>query len=139
MLSMVYSSAAVQDFSGDDLAALLRQSRSANARDGLTGVLMHRDGRFLQLIEGPDDVVRARMHAIEQDARHDRVRVLLEDEIDDRRFPEWTMGYEEAAGTDPATPGYRRTFDDIDADRSVSGTLPALRALLGWYRDRHDA
>ena len=137
MLSIVYSSEAREDFSGRNLDDLLRRSRAANARDRLTGVLVHRQGRFLQLIEGSEDAVRARMHVIEQDPRHDRVRVLLEDEIAERHFPDWTMGYEVGA-EDSSTPGFRRTFDDIDADRSTSGTLPALRALLGWFRDRHD-
>lgn len=137
MRSVVYSSSASHPFSEQDLAALLRQSRANNARDGLTGLLMHRDGRFLQLIEGPDGAVERRMAAIESDDRHGGVRVLLEDEVEQRRFPDWTMGYEGAGGEQ--APGFRRTFDDIDADRSTSGTLPALRALLAWFRERHDA
>ncbi len=139
VLSIVYSSSANQAFSSEDLQGLLARSRAANEREGLTGLLMHRDGRFLQLIEGPEQNVRDRMSAIEGDPRHGHLRVLLEDEIQQRQFPDWTMGYESAAGADSGTPGFRRTFDDIDADRSTSGTLPALRALLAWFRERHDA
>lgn len=137
MLSIVYSSAAARRFSAEDLAALLQQSRATNERTGLTGLLVHRDGRFLQLLEGSEEAVRERMAAIESDERHGRIRVLIEDEIEQRRFPGWTMGYEGPAGED--VPGFRRTFDDVDADRSTSGTLPALRALLAWFRERHDA
>lgn len=139
MLSIVYSSAALKDFTSTDLADLLAQSRRANEQDGLTGLLVYRDGRFLQLLEGADDTVRATMHAIETDMRHGQIRVLLEEHIDAPRFPDWTMGYEAPEGDAADVPGFRRTFDDIDADRSVSGTLPALRALIEWYRGRHDA
>lgn len=139
MRSIVYSSTATRRFDADDLAALLAQSRETNSRLGLTGVLVHRDGRFLQLLEGPDEVVHDRMQAIQGDARHGEVRVLLEDEVDERQFPEWTMGFGSSDDSLAEIPGYRRTFDDIDADRSESGTLPALRALIAWFRDRHDA
>ena len=139
MLSIVYSSAASRRFSRDDLAALLEQSRRSNEQDDLTGLLVYRDGRFLQLLEGPDAAVRQRMGVIEADDRHGAVRVLLEDEIEQRRFPEWTMGFADTEGGVEDIPGYRRTFDDIDADRSTSGSLPALRALIAWFRARHDA
>lgn len=139
MLSIVYSSAASQRFSHDDLAALLEQSRSSNAHDDLTGLLVYRDGRFLQLLEGPDDAVRKRMAVIEADDRHGTIRVLLEDEIEERQFPDWTMSFNETENGDVKIPGYRRTFDDIDSDRSTSGSLSALRALIGWFRAQHDA
>ncbi len=137
MLSIVYSSTAVEPFSPEQLAELLVRSRAANERLGLTGLLVHRGGRFLQLLEGPDRAVIDRMAAIEHDPRHGAVRVLLEDGIDERRFPEWTMGYE-APATVEGAPGHRRTFDDLDADQSTSGTLPALRELLRWFRAQHD-
>ncbi|MGT2425584.1 BLUF domain-containing protein [Amnibacterium kyonggiense] len=139
MLSIVYSSAAQEDFAPADLQGLLVQSRRANEQAGLTGLLVYRDGRFLQLLEGEDETVRATMHAIETDARHGQIRVLLEDRIESRQFPDWTMGYTDLTDGSVDVPGYRRTFDDIDSDRSVSGTLPALRALIAWFRERHDA
>lgn len=139
MLSIVYSSAASQRFSSEELAALLEQSRKSNEQDNLTGLLVYRDGRFLQLLEGPADAVRDRMGVIEADDRHGMIRVLLEDEIEERQFPDWTMGYAETDNGEVTIPGYRRTFDDIDSNRSTSGSLPALRALIGWFRMQHDA
>lgn len=138
MLSIVYSSAASHRFSRDDLASLLEQSRRSNESEDLTGLLVYRDGRFLQLLEGPDEAVRERMRIIEADDRHGAIRVLLEDEIEQRQFPDWTMGYAETEAGAPEIPGYRRTFDDVDSDRSTSGSLPALRALIGWFREQHD-
>ena len=52
MLSIVYSSTAETSFDDVDLAQLMAQSRATNEAHGLTGLLVHRQGRFLQLIEG---------------------------------------------------------------------------------------
>ena len=58
LLSVVYSSTAVVPFSDHDLFELLEHSRENNARDGLTGMLLYRDERFLQVLEGPEEAVR---------------------------------------------------------------------------------
>jgi hypothetical protein len=138
MLSIVYSSAATRPFSNEDLQALLEHSRASNARLGLTGVLVYRSGKFLQLLEGEEAVVHERMTAIAGDDRHEAVRVLLEDEVERRSFPDWTMGFPQPDLSEQEVPGLRRAFDDIDADRSSAGTLPAFRALVGWFREEHD-
>lgn len=138
LLSVVYASTAVVGFGEDDLVALLRQSRASNAEDDVSGMLLFKDHRFLQLLEGPEDAVRAKLRVIEEDARHHDVLVLLEEEIDDRQFPDWTMGYaSDTALRQVQVPGYRTTFDDIDfvpEDHEAGPVLPALRALIGWFR-----
>lgn len=140
MLSVVYSSSATTEFSEADLAALLVASRANNARDDLTGVLAYRDGRFLQLLEGPLESVRERMRIIEKDPRHEAVTVLLEEVTQRRSFPDWTMGYERVDDERAdAVPGYRATFDGLGDGTPSGGTLLALRQLVGWYSSRADA
>jgi len=137
MLSIVYSSSAAHPFSDAELDALLAQSRANNERLGLTGMLLHRDGRFIQVLEGPDDALRERMATIAADQRHGRVTTLLEEEIGERQFPDWTMGFARADdAADTEVPGFRRTFADLAEDRESSDTIRALRQLIGWYRDR---
>jgi hypothetical protein len=55
MLSLVYASSAKQLFSEEDLTALLQQSRDNNTRLGLSGLLLYKDGNFMQVLERPDD------------------------------------------------------------------------------------
>ncbi|AIV39213.1 MULTISPECIES: BLUF domain-containing protein [unclassified Curtobacterium] len=135
MLSLIYSSVATRSLDDDDLAGLLAQSRRANAENDITGVLLFRNGYFLQLLEGPDQAVRAKMATIKHDDRHTKVTVLTEELIEERQFPEWTMGYP-AEDTDvEQAPGYRTTFDDLDAaDGTQISSLPALRELIRWFR-----
>lgn len=137
MLSIVYSSTALEPFSDEELAALLAASRATNERLELTGLLLHREGHFLQLIEGPYDVVRERMEVISADPRHDNVTILLEEVISERHFPEWTMGFQAVTGAMvDEIPGYRSTFDDLEGERPVGGALLALRQLIGWFQVR---
>lgn len=135
MLSIIYSSVATRPLGDDDLAALLAQSRRANEQNDITGVLLFRNGYFLQLLEGPDQAVRAKMATIKHDDRHTKVTVLTEEIIEERQFPEWTMGYPAADADVEQAPGYRSTFDDLDAsDGSQISSVPALRELIRWFR-----
>jgi hypothetical protein len=136
MLSIVYSSAARVSFDDGDLATLLMNSRANNRRLGLSGFLMHKQGRFVQVLEGPDDVVRSRYEVIAADPRHTDVAVLLRESIDERRFADWSMGYRPT--TDELAdeiPGYSDVAGaPLDAARSRPDLEPSVRALLDWFR-----
>jgi len=138
LLSLVYASQAVVGFDLRALEALLEHARASNEAAGVTGLLLFKDHRFLQLLEGPESAVREKMRLIVEDARHHEVTVLLEEHVPARQFPEWTMGY---AADDTLrhadVPGYRTTFDDIDFipdDYQHGPAVAALRELIRWFR-----
>jgi hypothetical protein len=137
LLSIVYSSTSAHPFKDEELNALLALSRENNARARLTGVLLYRSGRFLQVIEGPADILRERMSIIAADPRHLDVHILLQETIDERQFPDWTMAYEPASDVAAEDiPGYRSTFSDIEAGDDPQESLAALRELIRWFQDR---
>ena len=140
-MSIVYASTATQPFSGEDLGELLTISRSNNDRLGLTGMLLYRSGRFLQVLEGPESAVKERMDVIADDPRHTAVRVLLHENLGSRQFPDWTMGYEPITDSmAEAMPGYRTTFSDSDRDtgedEDPNASLRGLRELIRWFQER---
>ena len=92
MFQLVYASSAVSPFSRDDLLDLLARSRSHNARTGVTGMLLYKDGNFLQALEGEEADVRATHARIERDRRHRGLLTLLQGPLAERRFPQWSMG-----------------------------------------------
>lgn len=94
MLSIVYVSVASNPMTDDDVAAILVQARANNLRDDLTGALLYNSGRFIQIIEGPDERLRAQFAKIEADPRHRNVQTISEKRIANRQFPEWTMGFQ---------------------------------------------
>ncbi|MGY3262090.1 BLUF domain-containing protein [Frigoribacterium sp. 2355] len=154
MLSTVYVSRSSYPFTDDDLANLLMTSRSNNARLGITGMLLHREGRFIQVLEGPEEAVRERLAVIARDPRHTAVHTIVDELVEDRLFPAWTMGYR-AVTDDLATvlPGYADVFDSGSGTgtgtASVAGagvrddfsnlspsSSHKVRTLLRWFRDQ---
>lgn len=135
-MSVSYVSTATAPFDDERLADLLTQSRRSNHAHDLTGMLLYRRGRFFQVIEGPQDAVEHLMDAIRRDDRHSDVRILLSERIDERRFTEWTMGYESiGVPTSPAPEGFRDTFDDLESDDD-DAIIRAVRELTVWFRAR---
>ncbi len=57
-LFLVYVSSATLLFPGEDLRALLATSRKNNAELGVTGMLLYKDGNFIQILEGDEEAVR---------------------------------------------------------------------------------
>lgn len=95
---LIYSSAAVESFNQADLKLLLEISRRNNAPRGITGMLLYREGRFLQYLEGAPAAVAAVYDHIERDQRHHSVQTINSGQLPKRIFPEWSMGYRNLAG-----------------------------------------
>jgi hypothetical protein len=138
VLSVVYSSTATTVFTDADLAALLTVSRHNNARAGVTGMLLARHDRFLQVLEGPQPQVEELMTKISGDSGHRNVRVLLKESVDRRQFPDWTMSFQQLSSADEDhVPGYRKAFDDLsDESNDVNVTTAAVRELVHWFEAR---
>jgi hypothetical protein len=90
---IVYVSAANASLCAEALEALLEQSRYRNRQLGITGMMIHLDGNFMQAIEGPEAAVKDLFNRIQSDRRHSGVITLLREYTDHRRFPEWAMDY----------------------------------------------
>jgi len=136
LISVAYVSSEAEPFDDARLAELLTHSRAANRARDVTGMLLHRRGRFFQVVEGPEDAVEELFEKIAVDSRHRDIRVLLREDIEVRRFDEWTMGYEPIV--EPTTPppdGFRDTFDDL-ASEDEEATSRAVHELTVWFRAR---
>lgn len=95
-----------------------------NRRDHLTGVLMRCEGRFLQVIEGTRADLDRLMKRLDGDTRHAGIRILSDEPIESRLFPDWGM-----ARVDP-TPEVAEFLDKAtdamngaDAGRRVESLL----------------
>jgi len=94
-MQLIYAS---RPFGYDDLTltSILMQARENNARNGITGALICREDVFLQILEGPRDLVTSTFSRILRDERHVDVVNLLSSEIDRRLFPKWSMRHDPA-------------------------------------------
>ena len=92
-ISIVYASSAVTLFSQEELVTLLKICRKNNERNNITGMLLYKDGNFIQAIEGPEQAVTNLYRKIMQDTRHHSIIQLNNQLIGERQFPGWKMGF----------------------------------------------
>jgi hypothetical protein len=90
---MIYTS---RPFGFDDatLNGILLTARHHNTRDGISGALICRDDLYLQLLEGPHELVTATYARILRDDRHVEVVSLWSGDIDERLFANWAMRHD---------------------------------------------
>lgn len=93
MYSLVYVSSASTLFAKEQLMALLQRARERNEAAQLTGVLLYKDGNFMQALEGEQENVKRIFRRICADDRHKGVIVLLAGSVEKRSFPDWSMGF----------------------------------------------
>lgn len=107
MFFLVYASSAVLPFSRSDLEELLATSRENNARAGITGMLLYKDGNFMQVLEGDEEAVRTLYDRIALDPRHRGEITLQQGFTEERQFPDWSMGFRDLHSPEThSIPGY---------------------------------
>ncbi len=92
LVRLIYASRAV-DPNPLVIEDVLARSRQFNPACGITGILCHGGGVFLQALEGGRAAVNDLYGHILRDARHKDVQLLHYEEITERRFGGWTMGH----------------------------------------------
>jgi hypothetical protein len=93
MIFILYLSSASKDCLNSDISDILMISRRNNAARKVTGILVHKNGEFLQYLEGPKDVVTALYDKIANDKRHERIKIIENGDLEERVFPNWEMGF----------------------------------------------
>jgi hypothetical protein len=121
LLQVIYASTATRKWSPAELLTLLHVSRVNNTALGVTGMLGHNAGVFLQLLEGPAGAVRKQMQRISTDDRHNEITVLVERAVTTRFFPDWSMGFQE--------------LDQVIPGPGLSQFLPQARSTSSWAND----
>ncbi len=109
---VIYVSIANEPFSGADLVELLNVSRRNNELSGITGMLLYKERRFPQILEGDEHAVRQTYERILRDLRHRDAVTLLEGERSEREFEEWSMAFKHLDdGAVRARPGFSSFFE----------------------------
>jgi hypothetical protein len=128
MFSLVYVSAAVTWFSEAELRGLLAQCRARNARADITGMLLYKDGNFMQALEGDEAAVRALFGRIATDRRHQGLVTLHTGHTEQRQFGDWTMGFADLTAPTGRLPDGYSDFLDLPLTAPAFADRP-LRCL----------
>jgi hypothetical protein len=131
---LIYVSTAVKPMSDDDLVHLLREATARNERLEITGMLLYKDGHFMEVLEGDETNVRAVFADIEKDSRHKSIDILRSGPIESRNFPNWTMGFKFFDPT--AVPWFTRFLEqDFRPDYFDEESVEAHAILLAFKGD----
>ena len=111
---LIYTSAANHLMSDSELTDLLSHCRVRNSNDELTGMLLYKDGSFMQVLEGEKENVFRTYARIQKDTRHKDIFLLREREIESRNFDGWSMGFKSVKSSDlESRPGFAQLSGDV--------------------------
>ncbi|MGI9373642.1 MAG: BLUF domain-containing protein [Hyphomicrobiales bacterium] len=143
MRYLIYVSQAAKPMSSQELSEILEKSRDYNERDGVTGLLVYKfnaqrnTGNFMQLLEGPADVLKEAFRRISDDQRHHTKIVLEEGDISERNFPNWSMGFKSVVSEDLMNAaGFTDLGEESFALRAQAGEIKgALDIMKSFYEE----
>ena len=135
MFFLVYVSSAVRPFLSSELVDLLAQSHAHNTETGITGMLLYKDGNFMQAIEGEEEAVRTLYAKIRRDPRHRGLLTLLQGPLAERQFPDWSMGFNDLNTAEAlSTPGYSEFLNTPLTGAEFSSDPTRCQRLLMMFK-----
>lgn len=93
LIRLIYASKIADICTGEHIQQIMETSKINNKEINITGVLCYNNEYFLQCLEGSRIRVNQLYHKILLDERHEDPAILKYEEILERDFMEWSMGY----------------------------------------------
>ena len=100
MRAIAYVSSAAWDLLDEEVDQIVQRSRRSNQLSGISGVLLYCDGSFMQYIEGEPDAVESTFARIKRSEQHYQINELMNQDIDEREFGGWTLGFTRTSPSD---------------------------------------
>jgi len=137
---LIYVSSAVRLMKESDLAELLNQSRENNSRRNITGMLLYKDGSFMQAIEGEEADVRGLLNKISEDSRHQGIITLLQGALQERQFGKWSMAFANVNSLSEIERNGHSMYlkEPFTEDYFGSDPHKALKLLISFKRSYHE-
>ena len=135
VFQLTYVSTQTRSMGAADLIGMLNQAQISNDQLGITGLLLHREDSFFQIIEGDQQSVETLFSKIGSDSRHTRVEVMFRGEAKGREFPDWKMGFLELDGIDVRLlPAFSNFLEDDAEPRKFLKALSRGKRLALLFR-----
>lgn len=136
LIHLAYVSTQSRAMTAADLIGLLQQAREKNEERNITGLLLHKNQSFFQVIEGNRRNVDDTFADITRDMRHEGVEVLFDEPLEEREFSDWRMGFIDLDGIDVSMlRGYSNFFDNNEEPRAFLKALSRGERLALLFRD----
>jgi hypothetical protein len=134
MKYLIYMSSAVNWMNEQELRNLLERSRLNNLNNHVTGILLYFDGAFMQLLEGMPEDVDAVFKAIENDSRHYDIIKIVDRPLQERNFPEWSMGFSSINCKSGAKLATNIEFDELSEYPGDHRAITILKTFISTHK-----
>jgi len=115
LIRLLYVSKPVGPITTYVTSSILETSSVNNKSSEITGVLCQGSGIYMQVIEGQRSAISALFSRIMADKRHNTVEILSLEEIDQRRYGQWSMALVQLSLNDPMVQMAHPEFDPYSA------------------------
>lgn len=137
LYTITYVSLAEHPMNTDEILEILDKAREKNARLNVSGMLLYRDQYFIQSLEGEESVVKELYDTISRDERHRNVLLVHQGPVRTRAFGDWSMGFNNIEGVDPAElKGYTDFLDREFDPEAIRNSGSRAVALLELFKER---
>ncbi|MEY3219460.1 MAG: hypothetical protein RIT27_817 [Pseudomonadota bacterium] len=119
---LIYMSVSAKELTTEDLEQILEASRRNNAEKQITGLLVIKGRTFLQVLEGDSEVIKPLFQKLREDQRHREISIVSWETIENRNFPNWSMGFKNLA----QIPHHSQLLDLSQLDISKLSSTPSL-------------
>lgn len=133
MIRLLYVSSTDRELDRVIVEDILLSSRKNNAALGITGILLHIDGGFMQVLEGEKLSVEKLYSRIEADRRHWDTHVLLT-RNEPPLFKNWSMGFKKLHPLGETDGAFTITKAAIEGKLRKDATSELMTLLKTFYR-----
>jgi hypothetical protein len=127
LVELKYLSEAASETNVWSLTKIVNTAVSLNEKHGITGILFFDHGYFGQILEGQRVDVEETWSRIKKDPRHHQIELLEITEIEERRFPTWSMKLFDADEFSAAFPKFATVVAKITDPQE--DTLRVMKSL----------
>jgi len=135
MIHLIYVSSAKKEMNDEELYYLLEQSRARNIRKNITGMLLYLNGNFIQILEGDKKDVEKIYEDIVIDDRNTGNILISKEKINERIFPNWSMGFKHLKKEHSNIPGYTEFLNKEMKPKEIANNPNEVVDLLFMFRN----
>lgn len=132
---LIYSSVAADNVTDADFRMIAMFSRMWNKRENISGLLLHCGGNIMQVLEGPEDNVKALYAKIAKDERHKNVELRMSQPVEQAIFTEWSMGFRPVENMEQMDAFFKLSKESLD-EAIPEAADEELRRVVGDFAAR---
>lgn len=131
---LVYISKTTENLFNSDLKKILTQAQQKNIQLDITGLLLYKNGYFIQALEGDKKIVIELFEKISKDCRHTDVTKVVEKTQGLRLFPNWAMAFRDL--DDPETKklqGFSQLINQYMEEAPANANPAHIQKILSYF------